>query len=78
MADDYKSFHLKDLIPIINAAVLDCMMTPSFGNMKKIDGTGMTLAEISAYNSLISVHNEGARELADRLKDALTKEDEDD
>lgn len=78
MADEYKSFYLKDLIPIINAAVLECMMTPSFGNMKKIDGTGMSLAEISAYNSLISIHNEGARELAGRLKEKLTEGDEDD
>ena len=66
---DYINIH--DLIALINEVALQCMMTPSFGTMKKIDGTPMTLAEISNYNSLIGIHNEGAKEMAERLKDAL-------
>ena len=78
MADEYKSFYLKDLVQIINAAALECMMTPSFGNLKKIDGTSMSLAEISNYNSLIGIHNEGVRELAERLKGSLLRGEGDD
>ena len=79
MDNDYKSYYLKDLIPIINDVALDCMMTPLFGiKMCKSDGTSMTLAEFSNHNSLVSIHNEGVKELASRLKDRLLDEEDED
>ena len=80
MANEYKSFYLKDVVDLINATLPECMMTPLFGSTgtRKTDGTPMTLAEIANYNSAISLHNEGARELAERLKDRLQREDDPD
>ena len=80
MANEYKIFYLKDVVDMINATLPECMMTPLFGStgMRKTDGTPMTLAEIANYNSAISLHNEGTRELAERLKDRLQREDDHD
>ena len=77
MADDYKSYYLKDLIPIIDRVAVDIMMVPMFSE-KKPDGTLATLAEVSNHNSLIAMHNEGVREMAKMLKIALVDGDTDD
>ena len=76
MASEYRQIYIKDLIPIIEDMAIEIMMTPSFSGLKA-DKTDMTLAEISAHNSLVSMHNEGVREMARMLIEALTKEDDD-
>ena len=77
MANEYKSLYLKDVLNRIDAVAMDAMMTPMFAMCKKQDGTIMTLSEISAYNSLVSAHNEGIHEMAAQMKAKLA-EDEDD
>ena len=64
------------MIPLIDAVTLDCMMTPSFA-MKKLDGTVASLTEMSHYNTLVSMHNEGVREMGRRLKEKLLEDDQD-
>ena len=44
MANEYKSLYLKNMIPLIDAVTLDCMMTPAF-TMKKQDGTVASLTD---------------------------------
>jgi len=69
--------HRDEVISMINDALFSCLMTPIFQG-KKVDGTMMNLTEISANNSMISIHNEGAREMAERLKEKLRERDQDD
>lgn len=66
-----------ELIGLIDSMALEVMMVPTFSGLKS-DRTDMTLAEISAHNSLIAMNNEGVRELARVLKDKLTEEVDDD
>ena len=77
MANEFKSFYLKDVLNTIDAVAMDAMMTPMFAMNKKPDGTMMTLSEISAYNSLVSAHNEGVHEMAAQLKAKLAEDDDD-
>ena len=76
MANEYKSIYLKDMIPLIDAVTLDCMMTPAL-TMKKLDGTVASLTEMSHYNTLVSMHNKGVREMGRRLKEKLLEDDQD-
>ena len=64
------SFYLIDLENIIDRVALDSMMIPVLEH-KKPDGTAATLAEVSSYNSLIAMNNEGVRDFAARLKEEL-------
>lgn len=64
-----------EFIGMIDSMVLDVMAAPVFTG-KKQDGTDMTMAEISNRNSLIAMHNEGARELARALKAELEQEED--
>ena len=77
MASEYRQIYSKDLIPIIEDMAIEIMMTPSFSGLKA-DKTDMTLAEISAHNSLVAMHNEGIREMALMLKHRLLKGDDPD
>ena len=77
MANQYKSFYLSDIVSTIDRVAVESLMCPCLEN-KKADGTQMTLVEVSSYNSLVAWHNEGVRELANQLKEALTKEENDD
>lgn len=77
MANEYKSFYLKDILNRIDEVAVDIMMVPCFSE-KKPDGTLATLAEVSNHNSLIAMHNEGIREMAKMLKARLAQEDEND
>lgn len=77
MSNSYKSFYLRDILNTIDRVAVDIMMVPCFGE-KKPDGTLATLAEISNHNSLIAMHNEGIREMAKMLKDALQGEEDTD
>ena len=76
MANEYKSLYLKDVLHVIDHVAVESMMTPAI--VMKVNGENMTLAELSAHNSLVAMHNEGVRELANRLKDKLTEEESDD
>lgn len=77
MANEYKSLYLKDVLNKIDAVAMEAMMTPMFAISKKLDGTVMTLSEISAYNSLVSAHNEGIHEMAAQMKVKLAEDDDD-
>lgn len=77
MSNDYKSWYLKDLIPIIEHVALDLMGDPIV-NGKKADGTMMTLSEIANQNSLIAMHSAGIREMASTLIVTLAKDGETD
>lgn len=70
MADDYKSFYLKDLIPIIEHAALYLLNEPIFGG-KKADGTLMNAVEVAQQNSMTAVYNSGIRLLARVLIEQL-------
>ena len=75
MANQFKSFYLEDIITIIDRLAMESMMIPVFEG-KKPDGMSRSLAEISNYNSLIAMNNEGIRDFAIQLKEALRKEAE--
>ena len=77
MANEYKSFYLKDLIPIIDHCALDLMSPPILVG-KKADGTIMNLTEISHQNSMIAMENSGIKLLAQTLIDELKGDDADD
>ena len=77
MSNDYKSWYLKDLIPIIEHVALDLMGDPIVDG-KKSDGTAMTLTEIASRNSLIAMNNEGIRQMAETLIVTLAKDGETD
>ena len=72
----YTKIQIQDLLPIIDDVAVDIMMVPCFSE-KKMDGTFATLAEVSAHNSLIAMHNEGIREMARMLKARLMEGDGD-
>lgn len=76
MANNYKSFYLADIKRIIEETALETMMTPIIEG-KKLDGGVMTLNEVSNYNSLVAMNNEGIRDFASSLMNRLTKEGED-
>ena len=77
MADDYKSFYLKDLIPMIEHAALDLMGAPIIAG-KKADGTLMNLTEVAQQNSLTAMNNAGIRLLANVLIEQLQGVGDDD
>ena len=70
MANEYTSFYLKDLIPIIEHCALDLMTEPIVAG-KKADGTYMTMAEVAKQNSLTAMNNAGIRLMANALIDEL-------
>ena len=74
--DDYIS--KEELAALINRVAMRCMMTPATIAQKKLNGEMMTIPEMNAYNSAVSLHNEGVKEMAERLKDALKVSDPDD
>ena len=76
MASEYKSFYLKDLIPIIEHAALDLMSQPIM-NAKKQDGSYMSLGEIANQNSLIAMENSGIKLMATTLIYQLSAEEAD-
>ena len=71
MADDYKSFYLKDLVQIIEHTALDLMSAPVLVG-KKHDGTYMTMAEVANQNSLIAMENSGVKLMSTALIEQLT------
>ena len=77
MSNTYKSFYLADLLAMIGETAIDCMMAPVF-QCKKLDGTMMNMTELNAYNNCISLHNEGAREFAEKLKKRLQEDESSD
>lgn len=77
MADEYKTFYLKDLVPIIEHCALDLMGSPIVSG-KKADGTIMNLTEISNHNSMLAMENSGIKLMAQALIDELRGEKTDD
>ena len=77
MANPYQSIYAKDLIPIIEHVALELMSEPIAGG-KKVDGTILTLAEISNQNSLYAMYNSGIRHMAKTLIETLEEEMTDD
>ena len=77
MADDYKSFYLKDLVQIIEHTALDLLNEPIFGG-KKADGTLMNAVEVAQQNSMTAVYNSGIRLLARVLIEQLQGVGDDD
>ena len=71
MADDYKSFYLKELIQTIEHTALDLMSAPVLAG-RKHDGTYMTIAEVANQNSLIAMENSGIKLMATALIEQLT------
>ena len=71
MADDYRSFYLKDLVQIIEHTALDLMSAPMLG-WKRHDGTYMTVAEVVNRNSMIAMENSGIKMMATALLEQLT------
>ena len=64
--NEYATFYLKDLIPIIKHVALDLMTDPVIGG-KKADGSYFTMAEIANQNSLVAMNNSGIRMMANAL-----------
>ena len=71
--NEYTTFYLKDLIPIIEHVALDLMSDPIMAG-KKADGTLMNMAEVANQNSLIAMNNAGIAEMARQLIVTLSKE----
>ena len=69
-------FYRRELIPIIEHAALELMTEPII-NGKKMDGSYMTLTEISYQNSMNSMYNSGIRTMAKVLIEELRKSDDD-
>ena len=76
MANSFKSFYLEDIEKIVNRVALANMMTPA--SVMKLGGEQLTQTELSSHNSLVAMHNEGVREMADRLIEALREDGETD
>ena len=71
--NEYTTFYLKDLIPIIEHVALDLMSEPIMAG-KKADGTLMNITEVANQNSLIAMNNAGIAEMARQLIVTLSKE----
>ena len=71
--NEYTTFYLKDLIPIIEHTALDLMGEPIMAG-KKADGTLMNMTEVANQNSLIAMNNAGIAEMARQLIVTLAKE----
>lgn len=71
--NEYTTFYLKDLIPIIEHVALDLMSEPIMAG-KKADGTLMNMTEVATQNSLIAMNNSGIAEMARQLIVTLSKE----
>ena len=71
--NEYTTFYLKDLIPIIEHVALDLMSEPIMAG-KKADGTLMNMTEVATQNSLIAMNNAGIAEMARQLIVTLSKE----
>ena len=66
MANEYKAFYLKDLLPMIDKVAMECMQLPIAE-----DREGMSPELIAKMNHDILWNNEGVRDLAWNLKEAL-------
>ena len=64
--NEYTTFYLKDLIPIIEHVALDLMTDPVIGG-KKADGSYLTMAEIATQNNMVAMSNSGIRMMANAL-----------
>lgn len=71
MANEYKSFYLKDLQAIINHAALSIMMQPQ---KLFLGEQARNVESLSQLNDRISQFNDGVRSLAVYLNNVLAKD----
>ena len=70
MKNQYTSYTVGELVPIIEHAALDLMGAPIIAG-KKSDGTLMNAVEVAQQNSLTAMENSGIRMLARTLIEEL-------
>lgn len=70
---EYKTIYLKDLFQLIDSVAINCMMIPL-----SVENRHAEMDKVSRINNDIAWNNEGVRDMAMRLKDALLGEDEQD
>ena len=71
MDNDYKSYYLKDLIPLIDRVAFETMIPPHV--MTGANTSGMW----TENNACVAIFNEGVRNMVIRLREVLLKEEED-
>ena len=70
MNNPYKSYTVRELVPMIERAAFDLMSEPIMAG-KKLDGTLMNLQEVAQLNSLMAMNNAGIRLMAKVLIEQL-------
>ena len=75
MANEHKSFCLKDLIPIINQAAISIMMQPQ---KLFLGQQAQNVESLAHMNDRIAQYNDGVHALAVYLTATLTKDDDND
>jgi hypothetical protein len=75
MANGYRSYCVKDLIPIINKTAVDLMMQPQ---KLFLGDQAQKVESLSQLNDRVAQYNEGIRSLAIVLTNKLEKDGEDD
>ena len=77
MTRDNDTYTVKDLVALIDRTAMDCMTDPVLA-YRKHDGTFYNLTELSNHNSMTAMRNAGIREMANRLKDYLARDEDGD
>lgn len=72
MENEYKSFYLKELIPMIDRAALFCQKQP---NMMAAHHEDTTL--VLVQNTMVAAYNRGIMKLWDTLRKELSEGDND-
>ena len=75
MANEYKSYYVKDLIPIINKAAIDIMSQPQ---KLFLGDQPQKVESLAQLNDRIAQFNDGIRTLAVVLVNTLEKDGDDD
>ena len=72
MGNDFKSYYLKDLIPLIDRVAIETMMPPHVATGANTSGMW------TENNSCTAIFNEGVRNMVIRLREVLLKEEDGD
>lgn len=70
--NEYRTFYLKDLIPLIDRIAMKTLMIPRITSQPNASGIW------NEMNASIAVFNEGVRSMAELMLKELEKEGEDD
>lgn len=73
--NEFKSFYLKDLLALIDRVAMDLMMCPCSASTS--DKDGLSPETVARLNHDIVWNNEGIRDMAYSLKQALLEGDGD-